>query len=135
VVDASVLIKTVVTEPESDLARALMRGALLDTRSVPDLAYLECASILATGVRRGLFTPDQARARYVDLLALSVTVHPTVPLVAGALDLAVTLGISAYDGVYVALAEALAQPLVTADAALVQRSGGRVRALADYAVS
>jgi predicted nucleic acid-binding protein len=136
IVDASVLIKVVVTEPESHLARALLKGALLDARAVPDLAYVECASILATGVRSGTFTPDQARARYVDLLALSLTVHPTTPLVDAALGLAITHAISVYDAVYVALADAMSVPLVTADVGLVRSIGNadRVGLLADYAL-
>lgn len=124
VVDASVLIKLVLAEPGSDVARALLSSAALDARATPDLAYLECASILATAVRRGLQTQDEARSGLLAIFEARLTVHPTAPLVRNGLDLALSLGISAYDAAYVALADSLGVPLITADIALVGKMVG-----------
>jgi predicted nucleic acid-binding protein len=135
VVDASVIIKVILAEPASMLARSLLAGAALDIRAVPDLAYLECASILATVARRGLQTQQDARAGLLAVFRASLTVHPSTPLIAGALDLALTHGISVYDGVYLALADALGIPLITADSALVRAVGGpaaRLQLLSDF---
>jgi predicted nucleic acid-binding protein len=124
VVDASALIKLVLVEQGSEQARALLRTRSLDARATPDLAYLECANILALRVARRLLPIDEARAGYVDLLALPTTVHPALPLVSTALQLSLAHNISVYDAVYVALAGTLGIPLLTADAVLVGKMSG-----------
>jgi predicted nucleic acid-binding protein len=124
VVDASVLIKVVLQEPGSATAHALLAAAALDARNLPDFAYLECASILNTSVRRGIVTPAQAQAALRLLHAAPVTIHPTNALVSNALNLALIHGTSVYDAVYLALADALAVPLITADTTLVATMRG-----------
>jgi predicted nucleic acid-binding protein len=60
-----------------------------------------------------------------------------VGLVGPALELAVASGCTAYDAAYVALAQQVDLPLVTADAALVRRFAGSevvVQALGDIEV-
>jgi predicted nucleic acid-binding protein len=135
VVDASMLIKTVFNEPGSDLAAALLATVALDARAAPDLAYLECAGTVATAVRRGPLGRDDAPAVLARLFQLRLTIHPTAPLLPSALHLALRHAISVYDAVYVALAEALDIPLITADAALVRAVGGtatRLLLLTDF---
>ena len=130
VIDASVLIKIALVEPDSDLVRVLLRPTKLDRRGIPDLAYLECASILWLRTRRGLLPPDNARSSFRDLLALTLTVHPTASLLPAILESALAYGTSAYDATYVTLAESLGVPLITADAALIRQTGGsKIRVL------
>lgn len=133
VVDASVLVKSVLPEADSALARALLATRALDARNVPDLVFAECANVLATAFRRARVPEAIARARVADLLALSVTVHPTTPLLTTALGLAVTRNISVYEAVYVTLAGSLGVPLITADIALAQRATGDTHLLGEYA--
>ena len=138
VVDASVLVKVVLNEPGSDLAIALLAAVALDARAAPDLAFLECAGTLVTAVRRGLLRREEAPAVLARIFQLRLTIHPTAPLLSSALHLALAHAISVYDAVYVALAEALDVPLITADAALVRGMGGaaiRVLLLADSVIS
>ncbi|HWE61276.1 MAG TPA: type II toxin-antitoxin system VapC family toxin, partial [Chloroflexota bacterium] len=52
------------------------------------------------------------------------TIHPTNALVINALNLALIYSTSVYDAVYLALADALAVPLVTADTALIAQMTG-----------
>ena len=66
---------------------------------------------------------DQAAAALDDLLSLPLVVYPTAPLLARAWELRHNLTV--YDGCYVALAEALEAPLVTADRRLFDAPGPR----------
>jgi predicted nucleic acid-binding protein len=126
VVDASVLIKLFLQEQDSDLATALFAAPASSQaiRAVPDLAYLECANILRTRVHRGLLTGADARGRTTQLMALPLAWYATPPLLPAVIDHALTQQISAYDAAYVALADALHMPLITADAILVGKLSG-----------
>jgi hypothetical protein len=73
-----------------------------------------------------------------DLLALPLVVWPARELVERALQLALSLDVSMYDAAYLALADALDIPLVTADQALARKVGergygARIRLLGDFA--
>jgi predicted nucleic acid-binding protein len=134
VVDASVLVKVFLPEEGSDVATDLIQGtgAPVDLRAAPDLAYLECANIFWKRARRGLLAPDDARAVLRDLLALPLRIWPTEDVAERALELALALDVTAYDAAYLALAERLDVPLITADEALVRKLGGpseRIRLL------
>lgn len=75
VVDASIALKWVVTEPDSAEAQALLdewaRQGM--TLLVPTLYTYEVTNILRQRVRRGLMTPDEARADQSKLLSQNVT--------------------------------------------------------------
>jgi predicted nucleic acid-binding protein len=120
VIDASVAAKLYFTEAGSNLAETVVRAA--DRLIAPDLLFLEMASIAAKNVRRAISSLEQA-ADAVD--SLSGILDETVPLpgLAGrAFQLAHEYGFSAYDGAYLALAEAEGIELVTADEKLVRRA-------------
>ena len=127
VVDASVLAKLFLPEDGSVIAQALLRqvtGTRPLMRAVPSFAYVECANIFWKAVRRGTLESDRARAHFQRLLILPLTVWASEELIERALELALSLGVTVYDAIYLALAERLNVPLITADAALVRRAAG-----------
>ncbi len=127
VVDASVIVKVIVPEDDSDLARAFI-GATSNNgsavRAVPSLLYLECANALWKLVRCGLLPADDARLGVRDVLALSLQVWRAEHLAEAAFELALTHNITTYDAAYLALAELLAIPLVSADERFIRKAGG-----------
>ncbi len=139
VVDANVLVKLFFPEPGWQIARALLRvsvGAAPAIRAIPEFTYLECANVFWKWVRRGLVPVDLARALLPDLLALPLQVWPVTELSEPALAVALALDVTVYDAAYLALADRLSIPLITADAALVQKAGGpsdRLRLLESFA--
>jgi len=138
VVDASVGIKLFLLEPLSERADALfdhLTDALPASLYVPDLFTIECANILWKYVRRFGYPPEAARHDVADLARLPVRPVPMAALVEPALSLAIRWEITAYDAAYVALAERLSLPLVTADEALVRKlagTGADVRFIGDW---
>jgi predicted nucleic acid-binding protein len=141
VVDASVLVKLFLPEEQATLATALVRdvqGEGASARAIPDLAYLECGNAFWKRARRGLLPADLAAECLADLLALPLVVWPARELAERALQIALSLDVSTYDAEYLALADALDVPLVTADEALARKvgergHGARVNLLGDFA--
>ncbi len=133
VVDASVLLKVFLPEEGSEAATNLIQNSSATVvRAAPDLIYLECANILWKWVRRGMLAADLARQSVADLRALPLEVWPLEELVEPALDVALARDVTVYDASYVALADLLDVPLITADGALVHKLSGpseRIRLL------
>jgi predicted nucleic acid-binding protein len=125
IVDASVAIKWFIDEPGSAAAVTLLRHPI----SAPDLLAPECANILWKKVTRGELQADEAEAIALALEGAVITLHSTRPHLANATRFACDLGRAAYDCFYLALAENLRQPLVTADLRLVRavRAAGASR--------
>lgn len=120
-------MKLFVSEDLSEQAHTLFRRLVADPPSqfyVPDLFYVECASVLCRCVRRFGLEKDQARRHLADIAALNLCVAPTVELVEDALDVALAHGTSGYDACYVALSRRLGIDLITADEHLVRRLHG-----------
>ena len=113
VVDASVVLKWCLPEPESRLARSLTSRFL----HAPDLLLVECANVFWRKVRVGDLTASQADHVFRILCGAPVTFHETTPsLSARALEIALRLGHPPYDCLYLALAlELNADQLITAD--------------------
>ena len=114
VVDASVVVKWLVTEELSDEAASLLdRGSTL---VAPELVFAEASNALWAMCRRG----DIGTAEFGDatdaLRAAPVVVpHPMRRLTAAAARLAVDLDHPVYDCFYLALAILEQYPVVTAD--------------------
>lgn len=70
-------------------------------------------SVFRRQLANGSLTEEQAENALQDLLDLPLTVYPTAPLLRRGWDL--RDNVTTYDSCYVALAEALGCPLVTAD--------------------
>ncbi|MEI7832929.1 MAG: type II toxin-antitoxin system VapC family toxin [bacterium] len=118
VIDACFGIKLVLEEEHSQHVNDyLMR--LLDIPPVqayvPDLFFIECSNILWKHVNRGLLPREAAENNCQILLELSLPTIAGMELMPRSLSLACDYKISAYDATYLALAEKLQLPLLTAD--------------------
>lgn len=122
VVDASVLVATVLDAGGGGaLARRRVQAA--GDLHVPHLADVEVTAALRSLVARQAVAAEVAGAALADYLALLLIRHPHEPLLGRCWEL--RRSVTAYDGTYVALAEALGCELVTADARLGRASGVR----------
>ena len=115
VVDASVVVKWLVTEEWSNESSGLLDAGL--TLIAPELVFAEASNALWAMHRRG----DLSRDDLSDATDLLRSAPLSVPvsmrrLAAGAVRLAVDLGHPAYDCYYLALAMQEQYPVVTADA-------------------
>ena len=121
VIDASVMAPAVADGgSDGDACRAALRGHQL---VAPDLLRVEVLSALRRHVAGGSLTRRQAEHAVDDLLALPITVYPTGPLLRRCW--ALRSNITTYDACYVALAEALGAPLLTADRRLATSAGSQ----------
>ncbi|HEC85074.1 MAG: twitching motility protein PilT [Candidatus Parabeggiatoa sp. nov. 2] len=140
VVDASVGIKLFVVEDLSEKKHALFAHLAAEPPAqlyVPDLFFIECTNILWKYVRRFDYPADKASKNLMNLEKLALQRIPTSDLMVGALDIAVSHTISAYDACYVALAQRLNVPLVTADEKLINTLANSiytVRWLGDFPI-
>jgi predicted nucleic acid-binding protein len=127
VVDASVGIKLVVPEDLSSKAELVFAQLEEDPPIhlyVPDLFYPECANILWKYVRRFAYPAEKAHAGLETICALDLRAVESSQLLGAVLDLALTLGITAYDATYAALAMWLGISLLTADEKLIRKLAG-----------
>jgi predicted nucleic acid-binding protein len=124
-IDASVAIKWVIDEDGTREALAL-RSHLL---AAADLLTAECANILWKKVRRGEISADEAGFAAKLLGRADIDLLPMRSFFEPATRIAVALDHPAYDCVYLAAAEAVGLPFVTADERLLrklrQESSGR----------
>ena len=100
--------------------RARIKGQSL---AAPDLLRLEVMSVFRRQLANGSLTSRQATNALEDLLNLPLIIYPTAPLLRRSWEL--RNNATPYDSCYVALAEALDCPLVTADQRLFQAPGAR----------
>ena len=116
VVDASVLATALADDAgDGDRARARLRGEAL---AAPDLVDLEVASVLRGRLAGGHISPRRAELALADLVALRLERVASLRLIPRCWELRDNLTV--YDAAYVALAEALAVPMLTADARLAR---------------
>ena len=92
---------------------------------VPYLVEIEVAEALRNAVRRARLSPDRGRDALDDLAELPIVPYPLGALRERVWELGTN--VTAYDAVYVALAEALDAPLVTCDGRLARAPGLRAR--------
>lgn len=119
VVDASV-VASALGDDAADGERA--RSHLADERLfAPELIDLEVASVWRCAARAGLLGERRAVQALADLAALPLARAPHQPHMNRIWELRDSL--TPYDAAYIALAEALEAPLLTADKRLAQAAG------------
>ena len=123
VVDASSLVDFLALERANPpLDERLTRcGAF----HAPYLIDVEVAHALQRLTRRNEIGADRAADARLDLADLPLRRYPHVPLLERAWEL--RHNVSAYDAMYVALAELLDFPLITCDASLARAQGVRAQ--------
>jgi predicted nucleic acid-binding protein len=112
VLDASVAVKWVLREEHAASARQI-----LSTRELlaPHLLWAEVGNILWKRHRRSESSVAEVRRMRVEIQRLPVMTFAHWPLLPAALDLAISLGQTVYDCLYLALAETRNSVMVTAD--------------------
>jgi predicted nucleic acid-binding protein len=120
VLDASAAVELLLNTPRA-VGIAARLAAPMETMHVPQLLSIEVASALRVlETRKQVSSADAARA-LVELLGLGLIAYAHEPLLARVWQLRGNL--TAYDAVYIALAEHLVAPLITCDARLAAAPG------------
>jgi predicted nucleic acid-binding protein len=124
VIDASALIEMLL---HTDRAERLMLRALqrADRMHAPQLLDAEVTQVLRRLVQRKDLPLARAEQALDDFAHLLIERHDHQPFIRRVWQLRDTL--SAYDGFYVALAEALEAPLLTCDSKLAGARGNRAK--------
>lgn len=124
VVDASAMLEFLLqTALGTRVEARLFRDR--DELHAPHLVDVEVLQALRRLVRMGEVSPSRAEELIADLSDLDLHRHPHLDLLARAWKLRDNL--SAYDAVYIALAEAMEAAIVTCDGPLAKATGNRVR--------
>lgn len=124
VVDASAVLELLLDGPAREViaTRFCEPGVSLHA---PHLLDVEVASVLRQHARSGGLSDQRAAEVLSDFLDLSITRYPHDLLLPRVWTLRHT--VSAYDAMYVALAEGLDAPLLTRDRKLARAKGHRAR--------
>ncbi|MGI2903952.1 type II toxin-antitoxin system VapC family toxin [Tolypothrix sp. VBCCA 56010] len=122
VVDTSVCIKQFIADPLTPKVNQLFDHFANPQTEIfiPDLFYIECANTFWKYVRAGMYTAAEVQTDLVTLKAFPLRVVSTADLMADAVNIALTHGISAYDASYVALSQQVSVTLLTLDQKLVK---------------
>jgi predicted nucleic acid-binding protein len=124
VADASAVLELLLgTDAAPRVAARLLDAS--ETLHAPHLLDVEVTQALRRYAISGGLDARRGERALADLLDLPLRRHPHTVLLRRAWEL--RRSISAYDAVYVALAEALGAPLVTRDARLARAHGHRAR--------
>jgi predicted nucleic acid-binding protein len=122
VVDASALVAAL-TMPHQESLRAWTRLAADPDQHAPHFIDLEIAAAIRNRLARGSLAQALADAAIAGLAGLPIHRYPHLPLLPRIWELRHNL--TPYDAAYVALAEVLGAPLLTADAKLAGAPGLR----------
>jgi predicted nucleic acid-binding protein len=121
VLDASVALKWVLTEPDSPKAHQVRADDRQQVHELlaPDTFPVEVAHALARAERRGIVASSQGTRLLTDVLSTPPKLHAYLPLLSRAFTIASQARIGVYDCLYVALAEQEGCEFLTADARLL----------------
>jgi predicted nucleic acid-binding protein len=120
VIDSNICIKLFIPDPLTAKADTLFLNLQNSGTQffVPDLFYIEFTNVLWKYVRARQYTVEQSEIAIRRIQAFPLNITSTKDLIADAIKLSVTYGISAYDASYVALSQRTNAPLLTLDAKL-----------------
>ncbi len=124
VIDASAVLELLLRTPAAATVENRLFGAG-ETLHAPHLIDIEVAQVLRRYAGRGDVGAVRCRAALSDLIDLPLTRYPHDFLLPRVWEMRGNL--TAYDAVYVALAEALDAPLLTRDRRLARAAGHRAR--------
>ncbi len=131
IVDASVIVKTLVDQPQTERARSVIRAYDL---AAPVLLLAEVSNALLRYVRAGVTPPEVAVEALNQLNGRGIILHPIdEAFTREAFDAALTLSHSIYDCYYLALASRLRAPFITADLKLARKAAGAGVSVIDLA--
>jgi predicted nucleic acid-binding protein len=117
IVDASVAIKWVTNEEDSEQAQSLLTEPL----SAPEFIYIECGNILWKKFRRSELKGHQIVSAYQNLINAPIVIVPDYLLRETALDMSLEIDHPFYDCLYLALAVLNEQKLLTADIKMINK--------------
>lgn len=121
VVDSSVVVAALIdTGPTGQWAESVL---VSDALAAPHLMLVEVANILRRSTVAGEVSSDVASLAHAELVARRIELFGYAPLASRVWEL--RSNVTAYDGWYVALAEALSAPLITLDPKLTRAPGPR----------
>lgn len=121
VVDASAVLEVLLQTPAaSRISRRMFAGG--ETLHAPHLLDVEIAQVLRRYAHTGVISPERGAEALSDLAELPLNRYPHFILLPRIWQ--VRHNLTAYDAVYLALAEALRAPLLTRDRALRSVSSG-----------
>ena len=120
VADASAVVEMLLCTPRGERCRERLLGAD-DILCAPHLLDVEVAQVLRRFALQAAIDAKRGAEALADLADLPLTRYPHGPLLRRAWQL--RLSVSAYDAVYLALAEALDASLVTCDGRVARAHG------------
>ena len=136
VVDTSVVIAFLITEPYTDYARSLFNSLVVDDEIyIPEFCRLECTNVLWRHVRFNQMPPDKAEQLVSDLLELPLILADVSGLLIDALRIGLAHQLAVYDSLYLALAKSLNLPLITLDTKqelAASKSGVTLKPITDF---
>ena len=123
VVDASIVVKWLLPEPDSESALAQRQTWKTQglVPAAPDFLLIELHNVLWKKSQRGGLASDAPILSFSPLFGLDLTWFPCEPLLPLALSIALRERVSIYDALYASLAQQLRAPLYTADTVLAER--------------
>jgi predicted nucleic acid-binding protein len=124
VLDASAVVELVLGSERGATVRARIQRPD-ETLHAPHLLDVEVASVLRRYQLSGQLPAEDGREALADLAGLDIVRYPHDPLLPRVWDLRAF--VTAYDAVYLALAEVLEAPLLTLDRRLARARGHGAR--------
>lgn len=122
VVDASLVAKWFFPEEYSDKCRELLSSD--DELLAPNLIWGEVGNVIWKRFSRHEVTADEALETVKDILQMPVVDISSQDLLPRAVEIAVALGITVYDALYLSLALSRSCLMVTADEKLINKLAG-----------
>ena len=125
ILDSSVIAKWFFPSEEDSRIALKLKSLFLSKEisiSVPVLIYYEVNNLIRSAVKSLRINEKLAKEAYLGFLELDLITYSSKKLMELALEKAIALDVSSYDASYLALAEYLKIPLITADQKLIDKA-------------